>query len=147
MAAEPVLKLVRGCSRIRYGAHTLGAAVLVRNPADQVLMVKNRYRRGFGLPGGFCHRGESPLDAAMRELNEETELHLDLSEVRPIVLIDPVYPHVHFLYSTWTDLEPARPRRRLVRLAEVSRSSWFCATDLPPLHRGALDQLQILGVI
>lgn len=47
-------------------------AVVVRN--DCVLLVRDKGRRSFALPGGGVDRGELPICAVARELNEETML-------------------------------------------------------------------------
>lgn len=39
---------------------------------DRVLLVKNSYRTGYSFPGGDVKKGERSVDAARRELKEET---------------------------------------------------------------------------
>lgn len=43
---------------------------------DRLLLVKNGYRRGYGLPGGNRRPGEKALSAAVREMREEVGLKL-----------------------------------------------------------------------
>jgi len=50
---------------------TLGSRCLVRR-GESVLLVRHTYDRWWYLPGGGVHRGESFLEAAQREVLEET---------------------------------------------------------------------------
>ncbi|MFC8080617.1 NUDIX hydrolase [Streptomyces sp. NPDC057307] len=50
----------------------LPAALVALWRADRVLMVFDRYRQSWELPGGRVERGESPRQAAVRELWEES---------------------------------------------------------------------------
>jgi 8-oxo-dGTP pyrophosphatase MutT (NUDIX family) len=49
---------------------TMGVRVVIVD-GDNVLLVRHTYRRGWFLPGGGLKRGESLLEAAMREAREE----------------------------------------------------------------------------
>ena len=44
------------------------------NKKGRVLLVRERGSRSFSLPGGGIERGESTVEAALRELREETQL-------------------------------------------------------------------------
>ena len=49
----------------------VAAGVLFRNRDCDVLLVKPTYKDGWDLPGGYVEPGESPKQAAERELQEE----------------------------------------------------------------------------
>jgi 8-oxo-dGTP diphosphatase len=68
----------------------VGADVLFRDPAGNVLIVEPRYKPDWDLPGGMAEANEPPLAAAVREVAEE--LGLAWSGGRMLVL-DWVAPH------------------------------------------------------
>lgn len=65
------------------GWRTRGVKVMAFDPARRVLLVRHRYGRSdlWMLPGGGIARGEAPVDAAARELMEETRCRLDAPEI------------------------------------------------------------------
>jgi ADP-ribose pyrophosphatase YjhB (NUDIX family) len=62
---------------------TSGVKVVVRR-GDEVLLVRHTYgrRAEWDLPGGFINEGETPQDAALREISEEVGLHAE----RPVAM-------------------------------------------------------------
>lgn len=60
---------------------TWGSLVAVWHQG-QVLIVKNSYRRHYTLPGGYIQDGETPVQAASRELGEEVGLHVPPELIR-----------------------------------------------------------------
>lgn len=48
----------------------------------ELLLVKNSYRRHWTLPGGYIQKGETPVQAACRELGEEVGAHIPPELVR-----------------------------------------------------------------
>ena len=55
------------------GWRTRGVKVMLFNPAGDLLLIRNSYGRTrlHVLPGGGIHRGETPEQAAVREVREE----------------------------------------------------------------------------
>jgi 8-oxo-dGTP pyrophosphatase MutT (NUDIX family) len=71
-----------------------GARVLLLDPQRNVLLIHERIQGGthWLTPGGGREPGESLIDAAVRELHEETGLHVDLDSQEP----------VHVVQRRWT---------------------------------------------
>ena len=94
----------------------LAACVLLDRPLDErILTVWNRRALGLCLPGGLVEDGESPLGAAIRELEEEVGLATrDLVEVYSAPHASPRSraDRVHVFQVTDPDRGAWRPRAR-----------------------------------
>ena len=116
----------------------------LREGSLQVLLVKRGvppFESQYAIPGGFIREDESPEEAALRELHEETG-------VRNV-----------FLEQLYTFGDPKRdPRGRVITVAyyaliasdklslvagtDAAEAQWFPASGLPPLafdHKSILD--------
>jgi ADP-ribose pyrophosphatase YjhB (NUDIX family) len=113
-------------------SYTVGAMVIIERPDGAVLLVRLSYRNSWGVPGGLLKRGESPEDAARREVAEEVGLAVDLVG-DPAVVVDEDAQRVDIVYrgrpSAGEDPEQARPRS-----PEIVEAGWFRADDLPDLQ-------------
>jgi 8-oxo-dGTP diphosphatase len=58
----------------------MAAGVIFRDERDRVLLVEPNYKTDWEIPGGVVEAGESPFDAARREVTEE--LGIDVSGLR-----------------------------------------------------------------
>jgi 8-oxo-dGTP diphosphatase len=58
----------------RVATPRVAAGVLFRDEAGRVLLVKPTYKDGWDIPGGYVEPGESPKQAAAREIEEELGL-------------------------------------------------------------------------
>lgn len=58
----------------RVATPRVAAGVLFRDDSGRVLLVKPTYKDGWDIPGGYVEPGESPKQAAARELEEELGL-------------------------------------------------------------------------
>src|SRR6185295_10233422 len=71
-AYEGVAKVVR---RVRWPL-TIGVRTVVRDDDGRVLLVRHTYAPGWHFPGGGVNKRETALDAAVREVREETQIEL-----------------------------------------------------------------------
>ncbi|MEU1177945.1 NUDIX domain-containing protein [Streptomyces sp. NPDC005820] len=65
---------------------TLASGVLLFDDQDRVLLVDPTYKPGWEFPGGVVEPGEAPARAGMREVEEETGVHLD--DVPRLLVVD-----------------------------------------------------------
>jgi 8-oxo-dGTP diphosphatase len=117
----------------------LGAAAAILDEAGRLLLVKENYdRRRWSLPGGAVERGESPLDAVVREAAEETGLSVAVEHLVGIYRLDNGFTVSLFRCSVAAG-EPGRPTS-----GEIEAVGWFALDALPSpvsnvLHHSARD--------
>lgn len=79
----------------------VGAACAIFDGDGRVLLVRHTYGRlNWELPGGLGERGESPSEAAARELFEETGIRAEIDRLTG-VYHDPYHdfgPMLHFVF-------------------------------------------------
>ena len=59
--------------------HILSAAAIVLNDQGELLLIKGP-RRGWEMPGGQVEEGESLIEAAIREVKEETGIDIEIQK-------------------------------------------------------------------
>lgn len=99
---------------------------------DEYLLVKHWLGKDFWmLPGGGCHKGEDPVDGALRELHEEVGIdlgHEAFNYVGQYLCHDDGF---HFSYDLYVVRMPDKPELRLQRI-EIHQADWFKLTDKSP---------------
>jgi 8-oxo-dGTP pyrophosphatase MutT (NUDIX family) len=70
-----------------------GVAVVIRNDDGELLLVENDWSDGYVPPGGGVEPGEDPEAAAVREVEEETGVRVELE--RPVRVDRRRYEHAH----------------------------------------------------
>lgn len=63
-------------------ARPSSATVILENASGQALIVKANYKSHWTFPGGIVDEGESPAQAAVREVQEEVGLTIDREKLR-----------------------------------------------------------------
>lgn len=128
-------------------------SALVRDGDGRLLLVRNVGNEQWGTVGGMVEPGESPAEAARREVREETGLIVELGHILgavggPDYVIQ--YPNGDVVAAVTTAYEASvvagklRPDGR-----EVDAARWFDdadlqAVDLNPFARAMLAELGIL---
>lgn len=95
----------------------------------------------WALPGGFVHENEDLLDAARRELKEETGIAESYLEQVMTVGTPGRDPRGHTITVVWAGLIPG-DRCDLCASGDARAVRWFPFGDLPPL---AFDHLTLLN--
>lgn len=113
-------------------SYTLGAICVIERPDGAILLVRQEYRKRWGIPGGLVKRGEDPSDAARREVFEEVGIAIELVG-EPAVVVDPEPQRIDIVFRarpvTMAELEHLRPSS-----AEISKVAWFRPDELPELQ-------------
>jgi 8-oxo-dGTP pyrophosphatase MutT (NUDIX family) len=140
IATHILVPVYRAANRVRNGSRTVGAVAIILNRRDEVLLVRNSYEPGWGLPGGFMRRRESPAECAQRELQEESGLEVAFGDSPGQALLDRTAANVTFVFvhNVSDRLEIRRPTSCLRRI-EILSCEWFSLGDLPYLKRGTRD--------
>jgi 8-oxo-dGTP diphosphatase len=120
--------------------YSLGGIAVVIRDDGRVLLVRQSYRAGWGLPGGLGGRHERPEQTVVREVREEVGLAIEVTgeptidvdyDSRKIDLIYPARP------AAGVDPDSAKPAS-----VEIVECRWFAVDDLPELQTEAAAGLQ-----
>ncbi|HEU5103111.1 MAG TPA: NUDIX hydrolase [Roseiflexaceae bacterium] len=88
----------------------LGAAAVILNAEGHVLLVKHTYGRlNWELPGGYAEADESIIATAVREVREETGLHVRAVHTTG-TYYDPEHDMHHFVFLCVPDEPDAMPQ-------------------------------------
>ncbi|GAA1744433.1 NUDIX domain-containing protein [Luedemannella helvata] len=129
----------------------VGSVVIVQDSdapePGRLLLLRQPPGVGWSLPAGLMERGERPIEAAARELAEETGIVIDQDDLRPAV------PNaiVHTANGRWIDMVfegrvSARDTVLSVDGAEVLEAGWHRLDQLPPLTRASARLLGHYGI-
>ncbi len=109
-------------------SHTLGAVCVIENEG-RVLVLRQRHRPGWTLPGGLVNRGETAAEAARREVGEETGLLIEVD--LPVgTVVEPRTRRVDVVFHI-----AAGSRPEVSPGSEAVRAAW-----LRPDQLGAVDE-------
>lgn len=89
-------------------ARPSSAGVILENASGEALLLKAHYKPYWSFPGGWVEDGQTPREAALRELQEETGIVLGESDVSFAYMVDRISELMHtyqFMFRATTPLE------------------------------------------
>ena len=116
-----------------------GAAVIIRNSNDEILLQERKDREEWCLPGGCQELGEELFNTAIRETYEETGIMLKSSDIKLIDTLsgqkrkntypngDIVYNNTSLYYAEVWDADISNIREN----SETKRLQFFKIDELP----------------
>jgi ADP-ribose pyrophosphatase YjhB (NUDIX family) len=113
-------------------AYTVGAICVIERPDGAVLLVRLSYRNSWGLPGGLLKRGETPANAARREVLEEAGIEVEVLG-DPAVVVDAEAQRVDVIFRA-RPAAAADPDAARACSPEIVEVGWFPREDLPDLQ-------------
>lgn len=127
-----------------YPRPMLTADCVVVSPRAEVLLVRrgnDPFRGCWALPGGFMEMDETIEQCAVRELNEETGLVVDLADLRLVGVFsapgrDPRGRTVTVAYAVHLDAPVTATAGD-----DAAEVRWWSLADLPPL---AFDHAEVI---
>ncbi|HEY6796900.1 MAG TPA: NUDIX hydrolase [Kineosporiaceae bacterium] len=121
-------------------SYTVGALCFVAEPdSRRVLLLRQHHRRGWTLPGGLVNRGESPAEAVVREVREETGLVIEVGLPFGVV-VEPGARRVDVLFHV-----PASGRPEARASSEATHASWLTLEEAGPLDEPTFQAFEVFA--
>jgi 8-oxo-dGTP diphosphatase len=124
-------------------AYTVGSICVIERSDGAILLVRLSYRNSWGLPGGLLKRGETPAEAALREVKEESTLDVQVVG-DPAVVVDPEAQRVDVVFQA--RLAPGvDPDTAAASSPEIVEVAWYPSDALPDLQHEASGAMVALA--
>jgi 8-oxo-dGTP diphosphatase len=137
------VRVRRRIVRVLAPSFTVGSICVIERSDGAVLLVRQSYRNSWGIPGGLLNRGETPEDAATREVLEEVGLRIELIG-EPAVVVAPTPHRVDVVYRA-RPAEGEDPEAVGPRSPEIVEAAWFSTEEFPDLQAETSSALVALA--
>jgi 8-oxo-dGTP diphosphatase len=105
------------------------SSALVFDESRRVLLIEQNYAgHKYGVPGGMVEFGETPTEAAIREVREETEVEVALGALSGLYTLRKD-DHTLLCYVFLGTIERGEPV--VPRTGEIAEFGWFDCDTLP----------------
>jgi 8-oxo-dGTP diphosphatase len=118
-------------------ASALAFAVMLASSRHGFVLVFNRYRKVWELPGGLIDAGETPRQAAERELAEEAGCHARATRWLGVVEVNDGEPHFGAVFRCDVDSVPGHFENE----ETAGIALWHPDTALQPLGHSDAELL------
>jgi 8-oxo-dGTP diphosphatase len=136
--------------RLAMARYTVGAVALVRDSdvphPGRLLLLRQPPGVGWSLPAGLLRRGERPIDGCVRELAEESGIHLTSADLTPAVPNAVVHTRRMWVDTVFEASVPASGVTLQADGAEVIEAAWHRLDNLPPLTIATARLLSYYGI-
>lgn len=137
-------RLRRGVVRVVAPSYTVGSVCVIQSDDNQVVLIRQRYRDRWGLPGGLLARQEQASEAAQREVREEIGIAVELLG-EPAVFVDPQVRRVDVIYRARLTGDAGSNLRPVS--VEISAVAWFPLDALPEVQEETATALAAVGLL
>lgn len=140
IAHKTASPLLRAASRERH----VRVRVLICNEDGEMLLTRTWFgHQKWSLPGGGIKRNETPAEAAVREVHEETGIRLAMEDLHELGTFP--YPDEHRKYTIAcykVDMPKRPPKLAHHRRLETLDVSWF-PIKTPPRERSLIVDMAV----
>ncbi len=99
-------------------------AVLLENAAGELLIIKNNYKACWSLPGGIVDPGETPKQAAIREVSEEIGIMLSADQVEFVSVIDRISDQAQTYQFIFKSIVPVDESQITLQMDEIDEHTF-----------------------
>jgi ADP-ribose pyrophosphatase YjhB (NUDIX family) len=110
---------------------SLGVAAVLFDDQGRILLVRKNYgKRRYGLPGGRVEAAETPRDAVLREVREETGVHSLVQHIIGVYYLEYADGRPPLLsIACRCEIESGEPA--VPATGEIAEVGWFHLDNLP----------------
>lgn len=126
------------CSNCDYSLfhNVAGAVAVIIKHKNEILLTRRNQdpKKGkLDLAGGFVDSKESAEETCVRELREEMQIEVDISQLKYLASLPNIYEYKNIVYNTldlFYEYEVANKFEVQLELSEISETIWIKKSDL-----------------